>query len=459
MKNWLIIGAGVSGKAAALYLRARGHGVRISEKRWLEPAERDGLVDVGVDVRDAGHDVNHLDAIDAVVVSPGVATNHFLVRSALQRGLAIVPEIELALDEVRGPLLAVTGTNGKSTTCAMIAHLLEGLGQRPILAGNFGIPLSHFLIDGPTHAPVVLEVSSYQLEFCDRLRSRSAAVLNLDADHLRRHVTLDNYLASKWKLLEQCESGGTVILPAELDDRAARLRLMPPRARKLTVGIGSSDADVVLHQRQVRERGGSQLADLGVLPWSEPHNDYNAMVAMLLTASIVPESLSVLAHLLRDFRGLPHRCQPIGELRHRPVIDDSKATNVAATLAAVMSFEEPVTLLVGGEPKGDAWEALLEARGTIDHVVAFGEAAPLIERTLCGRVEVTCYASLRDCLEDAERWARREGGPILFSPGCSSFDEFADFEDRGRFFQRWLSSRQDAGGREVVANGASPFGR
>ncbi len=422
-----VVGAGRSGEAAAELLRAVGAEVQLLD-----------------DVQGPGRQPIETRAIERsryVVLSPGVPRSRPELRSALAEG-RLLGEVDLAGAFLPVPLVGITGTNGKSTTTALIGAILEGAGRRPWIGGNLGPPASTLALrfvteEEPDVGLAVLELSSYQLESITEARFELGVWLNLTADHLDRYPSMEAYGRAKRRLLELRRSSGTGVLNAE-DARVVRmseglqgkLRWFSGRTWR-GIGTGWMPGHLV-------RRVGEDVERFALQGYALPgvHNVENAAAAVEATRSLGVPVESV-QRGLDGFPGLPHRLETIPSLDGRRWINDSKATNVDAAVTALRSFRGPITLILGGRSKGAPYAPLVaqaEAAGVV-RVYALGEAGPEIAAAFQGRIPVEVVADMGSAVAAAAQHAEAEG-TVLLSPACSSFDQYPNFEARGDDFRR-----------------------
>ncbi len=442
-----VIGLGKSGSSVATLLVRTGNLVYASDASRTPELERIGaaLEREGVDVGLGKHDVTRVARSSLVVVSPGVPPDIPAIAAATQAGVDVVSEVEIALRFMPNTkYIAVTGTNGKTTTTAIVAHLLRALEHRAVAAGNIGTPLSALALE-PEPAPwVALELSSYQLHCTPSVRPVVGVLTNLSPNHLDRYPDVDAYYGDKRLLFRNAGSASNWV--ANADDAAAMA--MMADAAGIRTGFstaGRSDAHydrvagqlVVLGARLIRREEFKLLGD---------HNVANALCATLAVMLASPDHRTddasrILADGLRSFRALEHRIEIAADHDGVVWINDSKSTNVASTLVALRAMTRPTVLLAGGRHKGASYAALEpELRRTVKAVVAYGEAAPEITRDLKGIVTVEQGGStFADVVERARRRAAR-GDAVLLSPACSSFDMFANYEARGSEFKRLVAA-------------------
>lgn len=421
----LVVGMARSGVAAARLALAQGHRVVCTDRR------ADAPVVPGTEAVYGQHRREDFVGAARIVVSPGVPAAMPELVAAREAGVDVVGELGFAAEALSCPILAVSGTNGKSTTTHLLAQLCANAGLRTFEGGNIGRPLSEAA--GGEWDVAVVEVSSYQMELPGRFRPRAAAILNLTPDHLERHGTMENYGAHKCRLFARMGPDDAAIVPAA-DARLRRLAADLPGQRFLLGG----HPGVTLEGDTLRLSGVHDPGPVSLAGFSLPgrHNLDNVAAAVLLAVcgGLWRHELDV-ARLV----GLPHRMERVHEADGVTWIDDSKATNVDSALACYDGFPGPFVALLGGKGKAGAqYDALVEPLRRARHILAFGAEGPAIQAALA-RAEV--HAERVPTLEAAVPRARelaRPGDTVLLSPACASFDEFADFEDRGRKFRAWV---------------------
>lgn len=434
----LVVGAARSGLAAARLLRRQGLDVRLADRR---PASEFGALDRGaldgVDVRFGQDDAALLDGRDFVVWSPGLALTHPVATAARARGVPVLSELELGFLAAHAPLLCITGTNGKSTTTDLTGKLLEAAGREVAVCGNIGRAICEVAETVSAAGLLVVEVSSFQLETVDRLKPFVAAWLNLTPDHVDRHGSFDAYGAAKQRLFaRQTEEDYAVWNAEDPEVMARRTGGATPLAfsRVAPVDAGAFVEKGAIH---LAWRGGVEA----LMPAAEvripgPHNLGNALAALAATLPL-EISPATLRETLREYGGLPHRLETVGEIDGVQFVNDSKATNVGSMEVALDSFPDPVVLIAGGRDKGQDFAPCREqVKRRTRHVVLIGEGAPAIERAWNG-VSMERAASLDEAVARAFASAQGASGRrvVLLSPGCASFDMFKDYEDRGARFR------------------------
>ena len=449
----LVVGLGISGRAASDKLLREGKKVRINDAsasgEVLDKARE--YAARGAEVVLGHHRAEVLKGVDLVVVSPGVQGRLPLLREAEARGIPVWSEIELAWRFARGPLVAVTGTNGKTTTVSMIAAILKREGMAAVAAGNIGRPLIAAVEEAGPGAPLVVEVSSFQLYYIHTFRPRVSVLLNIAEDHFDWHADLEDYVASKSRIWMNQRGEDYVV--CNLDDPLC-LRAVEGAAAKMVYFSRSEkeEAEVFLregvlcyraslHNLESREPWPIMRADELALPGE--HNLENAMAAAA-AAMALGVSAQGAGEALRGFRGLPHRLQMVGEVGGVRFCDDSKATNPHAAARALSAFAEPLLVILGGRNKGLPFEQLAEMlgersrEGGLRMVYAVGEAAEEIATALAvvrPPLPVRRMDRLEEVFADLPGRAR-PGDVVLFSPACASFDRYRDYKERGRHFQQ-----------------------
>jgi len=444
-KNVLVVGFERTGRAVCPFLLDRGARVRVTDRK---PAEAFGdtvrpLAERGVVFELGGHRPESFLEADLIVPSPGVPPLAE-IRAARAKGVPVVSEIELAFLFLRGRIVGITGSNGKSTTATLVHRMLKEAGLKARLAGNIGTPLVSFVDRSREDHVYVTEISSFQLAYTERFTPAVSVLLNVSENHIDWHGTFEDYFGAKKKLVLRQGPGDAAVL--NRDDRlvwglaaetAAAVRGFS-RKRRLVRGAFVEDGWVV-----VRGDRTERIAPVSRLPLLGAHNLEN-----VLAAALVGRLLGVPAPSLRRsillFRGLEHRLEDAGRVGGVRFVNDSKATTVAATLKALASFDRPVVLILGGRGKGGDFSPLRKDVGKrVRSVVLVGEAAGQIEAALGGVVPVDRVPDYRAVVRTAFARAGR-GDVVLLAPACTSWDMFRDFEERGRIFKREVR-RLDAG--------------
>ncbi len=437
-----VIGLARSGRAAAMLLKKHGFDVYASDVvsspdtgRCAEELRAQGIiVDVG------RHDLERLARASLVVASPGIPPSARPLAFAREKGVRIASEVEVALNFLEGSrIIAITGTNGKTTTTALIAHLLRGLDLEAVEAGNIGTPLSEIASREQQPKWISLEMSSFQLHDTPSLKPDVGVLTNLSPDHLDRYASVEEYYSDKMRLFANADPNSVWVVNG--DDRAVMGMVRDAAGHKYSFSITDpADAHLDARSNQLVVLGAPLLARQD-LPLLGQHNVGNALAASLAVMAAdrshqTQKARKGIAAALRTFRSLPHRLELVGEFGGVQWINDSKATNVSSTAVAIDGMERPTVLLLGGRHKGEAYTPLADAvRRKVKRVIAYGEAAPIIATDLRPVVDVVRLGSDFEEVMRAARAAAQAGEAVLLSPACSSYDMFSNYEERGERFR------------------------
>jgi UDP-N-acetylmuramoylalanine--D-glutamate ligase len=442
----VVVGAARSGIAAAELLVRRGARVVLSETRsTFDDAAR--LRSAGVELELGGQTGETLERADLIVVSPGVPTDQPVFEGALRRGVDVIGELELASRWVKGPIVAVTGTKGKSTTTTLLGRMFKEDGRSVLVGGNIGVPLSA-QVDASTKDTVhVVEVSSFQLETATTFHPWVALWLNFADDHLDRHPTVDAYAAAKARVFANQRAEDWAVVNA--DDATVMMRSQGiPAQRVMFSPSGAIEegflatAEWIVKQTRTTVE---PLIPVAAVELTGRHmlNNVVAAAAVATVAGVSPRSMT---RALRGFHGLEHVMEPVGHIGGVRFVNDSKATNVEAARRSIESFGSGVVALIGGHFKGGDLRELrapLAANGRA--VVAIGEAAPLVRDALQDVLPVVDAASMREAVARAYEAAVPDG-VVLLAPACASFDWFRDYAERGRAFKEEISRLREREG-------------
>jgi UDP-N-acetylmuramoylalanine--D-glutamate ligase len=429
---FLVVGLARSGSAAARLLARRGEHVRGVDSGRPDGAER--LAELGVEVLLNVDGTDSLADVRTVVKSPGVPNEAPVIAEARARGVAVVGELELAWRALPNRFLAVTGTNGKTTTTELLAELYRVAGEPVAVAGNVGTPLASLAGSVPEAATVICECSSFQLEDAEAFAPECALFLNLAPDHLERHPSTDRYLDAKLRIF--ASQGNEDIAVYNGDEPALAGRDLGGCARRVRFCHGADPDCELSHSEGTIFWNGEPLLRAEEVRLPGAHNLQNAMGAAAAALSMDLDRDAV-CEGLRSFGGLPHRLETVAEIGGVTFVNDSKATNVSAATAGIRTFDAGVHAILGGRSKGEPFAPLVEpVRECCAACYLIGEAAGQIAEALkpAGVPLHRC-----DDLEHAVRKAAAEAGPgevVLLSPACASFDAFRDFEQRGDAFRR-----------------------
>ncbi len=454
MKRVMVLGMARSGIACAKLLLLRGAEVCVCDSK--AEADFGGKLD---DLKAAGaafllgekHPENHLEGLDQLIVSPGIPVDHPAVVRAKALGVEVMGEVEYAYRESTGLLLAITGTNGKTTTTTLVGEIFKNAGKRTHVVGNIGTPYSGAVPEMKPDDVTVCEISSFMMETSRDFHPAICAVLNISEDHLNRHGTMEKYIALKERIFENCGAGDTLVL--NWDDPVTRD--MAKRA-KCRVSWFSSHGEppfgaFVVDGMIVYGTPGDNVpvcrADEVYIPGD--HNLQNALAAVAMTMAAGIDA-AIIAHTLKTFKGVEHRIEFVRELDGVRFINDSKGTNVDSTIQAVRAMDRPTVLILGGSPKKTNYVPLGEEilKCPIAHIVLIGETAKEIQKAL----DIVGYRDYIHAGYDFKKAVALsfelapKGGNVLLSPACASFDMFDDYEARGRIFKGIVNAME---GREA----------
>ncbi len=437
-KKVLVLGLGLSGEAAAELLLKEKASVTVLDdgeqiRLWERAARLRGM---GASVTLGGGETGEAVPCDLLVVSPGIPYSHPCIIRAREEGIPVTGEVELASRFLPGPLIAVTGTNGKTTTVSLLVEILRRAGIAAVAGGNIGHPLSRIVLEQRPGMTVVAEVSSFQLERIETFHPGTAVFLNLAPDHLDRYRAMSEYMTAKQRIFMNQGPGDTALLPRSLQPLLEEA--LPPGVEMHFWGdpdglVQSEGGNIWLHAAGRRRKicGENEMLLRG------PHNRQNVMAAAA-AAFLAGVSPSVIGEAVRSFRGLPHRLEYVSERGGVSFFNDSKATNPGAAAAALESFDRPVIWLAGGSDKKLDF-SLLEPflSGAVRLALLMGESREKLRRLVDGRVPFQLVAGLEEAV--AEAFHRAEPGDIvLLSPGCASFDMFTDYRQRGERFKELI---------------------
>jgi len=443
-KKVLVVGLGKSGLAAAIFLRRQGAHVTVSDIRSAEALAKDipALLDEGINVEAGGHGLLTFRRQDLIVVSPGVPLDTPELVQARNLGRPIIGELELAARYLRGHILAVTGSNGNTTTTSLIGEILEKSGLPTQVGGNIGVPVVA-LIEGSTDDTWnVLEVSSFQLETTEQFHPRIAVILNITPDHLDRHGTFENYALAKERIfLEQTQNDCCVLnadnpRAAAAADRSKASVYWFSLKHAVEQGAWVDNNSIVF--RSSPAAAPETIAPLTSIPLKGDHNIENVL-ASVCAARLAGASVESIRKAVEEFKAVEHRLEFVATVNGIDVYNDSKATNVDATAKAIAAFPGNIHLILGGKDKNSDYTELNDLlRARVKAVYTIGSAAAKIESHLRGIVPIHSCETL-DKAVAAIAAAAHPGDIILLAPACSSFDQFENYEQRGRVFKQLVS--------------------
>ncbi len=423
----LLLGGGVSSLAVARYLHKIGEPFYFVDDRELPQDKQNTFAALGgIYLRQPlASWPSH-----SIVTSPGVPLSHPILAEARRRGLEITSEIELAFSILpdRVKIVAVTGTNGKSTVTAMVSYLFNAMGHPSAAVGNIGDPLLDAASEHARLGALSIELSSYQLEHLNHFRCDAAIITNITPDHLERHGSMKNYALAKAKVIDFLKPSAALVTTSLVVDQLEKAGLVMPKTIDL----------IVMNEREGGQSNGIDFPiELEFL--AGDHNQHNAAVSALAVASVIKRPAAELLSHLREFKPLPYRSEIVTRFRGFPIINDSKATNVASTVALLKGQTGPYILLLGGKPKGESFQELKIFGPAIRELLAFGEASNQIVSEL-KELPVKRFETLADAMVYLVTALKGSPCEVCFSPACASFDEFTDFNHRGLFFTTYIEN-------------------
>ena len=449
-KKILVVGLGKSGLAAALFLRRRGAQVTVSDLRSAQALSKEipSLLEAGIVVEAGGHGLLTFRRQDLIVVSPGVPLSTPELVQVRRLGLPIIGELELAARFLKGKVLAITGSNGKTTTTTLSGEIFSAAGFNPLVAGNIGLPVID-VVDQSTEAGwSVLEVSSFQLETTESFHPHVAVILNITPDHLDRHGTFENYVAMKEKIFANQTGEDYLILNG--DDPIAQQAAARTKSQVLwfsrskIVRCGAFLLDGMVMFRPTEQGKPIPVLPLADIPLKGEHNIENVLAAVC-AACVAKIPTQTIAQTIAAFQAVEHRLEFVAAIHGVDYYNDSKATNVDATAKAIASFPGNIHLILGGKDKNSDYtqlNALLRAR--VKAVYTIGSAAEKIESQISGVTRIIHTGTLEAAVDQAAGQAVA-GDVVLLAPACSSFDQFENYEQRGKVFKQAVLARQGAG--------------
>jgi UDP-N-acetylmuramoylalanine--D-glutamate ligase len=446
-KKVLVVGLGKSGVAAALFLRRQGAVVTVSDVRSAAQLAKEipALIDAGIMVEAGGHGILTFRRQDLIVVSPGVPLETSPLAQVRAFGLPIIGELELAARFLKGHILAVTGSNGKTTTTALLGEILAEAGLATQVGGNIGVPVVDLIEKSQPEGWSVLEVSSFQLESTVEFRPKVAVILNITPDHLDRHGSLENYALAKERIFAAQTADDCVVLnadntcTAEAAQRAASRVFWFSMEHPVEQGAWLDEGWVVY--RAAPDGEVEKIMHLKSISLKGSHNVENvlAAVAAARLSGAAPEAI---ARAIEKFKAVEHRLEYVDTVNGVEYYNDSKATNVDATAKAIAAFSGGIHLILGGKDKGSDYTTLAPLlRERVKAVYTIGAAAAKIESHLRGMVTLHSCETLEKALHAATN-AAHPGDVVLLAPACSSFDQFESYEHRGRVFKQLIADQR-----------------
>jgi len=441
-KRVLVVGLGKSGVASALFLESRGARVTVSDAKSEDQlrTEIPALLDRGITVETGKHGERTFRDQDLIVVSPGVPGDVAPLQHARRLGIPVIGEIELTARFLQGNIVAITGSNGKTTTTTLTGEIIASGGRKTLVGGNIGTPAITLVEQSTADTWVVLEISSFQLESIETFRPHISAILNITPDHLDRHGSMENYIAAKKRIFENQSEADFAVLNADNEISRSLAAGLKPQvlwfSRRHEVERGA-----FVRNGEILYRDGAEVAIMPVceIALKGEHNVENVLAAVAIGMAAGVEPVAI-RRAVKEFRAVEHRLEYVATLRGVQYYNDSKATNVDATIKALQSFPANIHLILGGKDKGSDYSelnALIAER--VKRVYTIGAAAAKIESQIAGTAPVTSAQTLESAVRKAADLAV-EGDVVLLAPACASFDQFPSYEHRGRVFKELVQS-------------------
>ncbi|HZS96223.1 MAG TPA: UDP-N-acetylmuramoyl-L-alanine--D-glutamate ligase [Terriglobales bacterium] len=444
-KRVLVVGLGKSGVASALFLKGRGARVTVSDTKSPDQLrdEIPILLDHGIAVETGGHGERTFRGQDLIVVSPGVPVDAPPLVQARAAGEPVIGEIELAAQNLLGPVVAITGSNGKTTTTTLAGEILAAGGLPVAVGGNIGTPAISLVEGASRETVIVLEVSSFQLETIQTFRPKVAVVLNITPDHLDRHRTFQTYVDAKARIFENQQSDDFAVLNEDdptcrtLRDRTRAEVFWFSRKQEVQSGAWVRDGKILFRDSS----GQREIMPVNEIPLKGAHNVENVLAGVCAGALMGCEPANI-RKAIQEFKAVEHRLEYVATIKGVEYFNDSKATNVDATIKALESFPKNIHLILGGKDKGSDYTVLNDLlRERVKRVYTIGAAAEKIESQIKGAAEVVHAETLDNAIRRAAAVAQA-GDIVLLAPACASFDQFQSYNHRGRVFKDVVHSME-----------------
>jgi len=445
-KRVLVVGLGKSGVASALFLKERGARVTVSDTKSPDQLREEipQLLDQGITVETGGHGERTFRGQDLIVVSPGVPFDAPPLVQARALGEAVIGEIELAAQHIPGPIVAITGSNGKTTTTTLAGEILTAGGIPTLVGGNIGTPAISLVAQTKPETTVVLEISSFQLETIATFRPKIAVILNITPDHLDRHRTFQAYVEAKARIFENQQASDFAVLNEDdatcrtLADRSRGQVFWFSRKKEVARGAWVKDGQILFRDGQSQR----EIMLVREIPLKGAHNVENILGAICAGALMGCEPAKI-REAIQNFKAVEHRLEYVATVKGVEYYNDSKATNVDATIKALESFPKNIHLILGGKDKGSDYTVLNDLlRERVKRVYTIGAAAGKIESQIKA-AEVVHAETLENAVRRASAVAQ-PGDIVLLAPACASFDQFQSYNHRGRVFKEIVSSLPQA---------------
>ncbi|GEL75967.1 UDP-N-acetylmuramoyl-L-alanine--D-glutamate ligase [Tenuibacillus multivorans] len=429
----LVLGLARSGEAAAQLLYDSHIPFKIND---ITPFEENKIAQhfesLGVEVITGRHPLFVLEGVDLVVKNPGIPYKHELVNEAVKRDITVVTEVELAYYLVDGPIVAITGSNGKTTTTTLVHELLRAGNLNPLIAGNIGKVATQVVREQSNGQPVVMELSSFQLKAVEQFKPDIAVLLNITEAHLDYHETMEDYVQSKLRITENQTDDDLLIY--NHDDSVLTKSIQTSHAKSFPFSVSGSYKEGIYVDNGMIYNQGEFIIDTKDISLPGDHNLENVLSSIVVAMEFnIPNETII--RVLKSFTGVKHRLQFVEQVYGRKIYNDSKATNISATIKAINAFKEPIVLMVGGLDRGNEFDELIQNFRNVKYCVAYGQSAKKIQEA-CERQHYNALSMVEN-VEQATIKAyenSHSGDVLLFSPACASWDQFKSFEERGDMF-------------------------
>ncbi len=441
-KKVSVIGAARSGVAVAKLLKSHNVNVFVSDSAVADKLQSSisGLQSEKIEY-EVGKHSNRVYECELMVISPGVPCNAPVVLEALKRNIKVVSELEVGSWFCRAPIVAITGSNGKTTTTTLTGRILSDAKKKHVVAGNIGTAFSSVVMELAETDVAVLEVSSFQLDYIDKFRPKISVLLNITPDHMDRYDhSMEKYAASKARVFKNQRDDDMLIY--NIDDewtnkiihQAQCQKIGLSMQKKLSEGAFVEDSKLITSISGIR----TEIIDIDQIFIKGIHNLYNSMAAVLVGQLLGVDATNIQS-TLKTFEGVEHRLEFVRKLNEVSYYNDSKATNVDSVWFALQSFKEPIVLFLGGRDKGNDYSRLTElVRKQVKAIVAIGESADIVEQSFKGTTVITKASSMEEAV-DIARFLAQPGDVVLLSPACASFDWFKNYEHRGEVFKQLVN--------------------
>jgi UDP-N-acetylmuramoylalanine--D-glutamate ligase len=441
-KKVSVIGAARSGVAVAKLLKSHNANVFVSDSAVADKLQSSILNLQSEKIEyEIGKHSNRVYECELMVISPGVPSNAPVVLEALKRNIKVVSELEVGSWFCRAPIVAITGSNGKTTTTTLTGRILSDATKKHVVAGNIGTAFSSVVLELAETDIAVLEVSSFQLDHIDKFRPKISVLLNITPDHMDRYNhSMEKYAASKARVFKNQRDGDMLIY--NIDDEWTNKIIHQAQCRKIGLSVQKklTEGAFVEDSKLITSTSGTrtEIIDINQIFIKGMHNLYNSMAAALVGQLLGVDATSIQS-TLKTFEGVEHRLEFVRKLNDVSYYNDSKATNVDSVWFALQSFKEPIVLFLGGRDKGNDYSRLTElVRKQVKAIVAIGESADIVEQSFKGTTVITKASSMEEAV-DIARFLAQPGDVVLLSPACASFDWFKNYEHRGEVFKQLVN--------------------